>query len=92
MEKDRDMGQAKRWDVCCCKCYWNDQCCMGCNVEQEDCDDFTPLFVDGMEELDYIEQEYLRDLALEEDDMCTWSNCITEAWLRGEDISGKGWW
>ena len=55
-------GQVKKWVVCCCKCYWSDQCCSGCNVKQEDCDDFTPLFADGVDELDYIEQEYLRDL------------------------------
>lgn len=91
MKKDRDIQQ-----VNCCRCYWNDQCCSGCGVEQEDCDDFTPLFSDGVEELDYIKQEYLRDLeginTEENDNTQTWSDSITEAWLRGEDISGKGWW
>lgn len=92
MEKYRDMEKAKRWDVCCCKCYWNDQCCMGCNVEQVECDDFTPLYEDGVDELDYIEQEYLRDLETEKDGMYTWSDSITETWLSGEDVSGNEWW
>lgn len=96
MEKDRDMGQAKGWAVCCCKCYWNDQCCSGCGVEQEDCDDFTPLFKDSTEELDYIEQEYLNDLNDSqeeyEEDMCEWSDCITSVFLQGEDISDDNWW
>lgn len=89
-------GQAKWWVANCCRCYWNDQCCSGCGIEQEDCDDFTPLYEDGVDELDYIEEEYLRDLeetnTEEEDSTQTWSDCITETWLRGEDISGKGWW
>ncbi len=55
-------GQAKGWVANCCRCYWNDQCCSGCEIEQEDCDDFTPLYEDGVDELDYIEREYLDDM------------------------------
>jgi len=47
----------------CCKCYWNDQCCNGCNKKQEYCDDFTPVFDDEVEYLNYIEEiEYSNDL------------------------------
>ena len=40
---------------------WNDQCCSGCGIEQR-IDDFTPLYEDGVDELDYIEREYLDDM------------------------------
>lgn len=48
----------------CCTCYWNDQCCSGgCNMEQEDCDDYTPIFIDEIDRLNYIEKfEYNEDL------------------------------
>jgi len=55
-------GQAKGRVVNCCRCYWNDQCCSGCGIKQEDCDDFTPLYEDGVDKLDYIEREYLDDM------------------------------
>ncbi len=44
----------------CCRCYWNDQCCNGCNEEQECCEDFTPILE---EDWDYIaEREYESNL------------------------------
>jgi hypothetical protein len=47
----------------CCKCYWNDQCCNGCDEEQEDCDDFILVYEDELEYLEYIEEtEYKSDI------------------------------
>jgi hypothetical protein len=57
--KEENLRQANG-QANCCKCYWNDQCCNGCNAEQECCDDFTPLYE---EDWDYIIiSEYESDL------------------------------
>lgn len=84
-------GQAKGRVANCCRCYWNDQCCSGCGIEQEDCDDFTPLY----DEDDYIEGD--RNIDYDGDDgdveyLHSFNDLINEAWLRGEDVSDKGWW
>lgn len=89
-------GQARRI-ICCCRCYWSDQCCSGCGVDQEDCDDFTPLY----DEDDYIEEDRsidygYKDGCIEDIEDCysykSFNDEITDAWLRGEDTSDKKWW